>query len=573
MSGKSQEIKANSADLLQLGEFTFSLQANELKDKNGNDVHLRRQSSDTLAYLACRPGALVTKEELTDAIWKDLHVTDDSLVKCIADIRRALHDTDHKIVQTLPKKGYKLEATPVSAGRALHPDAGETSERGTPRRGGVVPVLAALAVAIVFGVGLLWWQSTAPDFEPVDPATMSAALPDKPSIAVLAFDDFSNGSDRGYLSDAVAEGIINGLSRFQELFVIARNSSFQFRETPTDIREIARTLGVRYLIEGSQQKIGNELRVTVQLIDALEGHHLWSEHFDRDLTDVFAVQDEVVRKVVATVAGKLIEIEGMEATKAKLSKLTALHHNLKGRPYLREFSPEGTEKARLENLRSIEADPDEPYGYIGLAYVHIFNFRYGWGELEREEALDQARVMAQKALDVAPDFYDSHATMGYVHVQTGELDLAITKFHYALSLNPNSTLVMGLLVEALGYDGRTAEAEELQKLAMRLDPLHPHWMEWNLAWLQWMNGKCDQALDTLQEMHRMPPLAYRMKAIVHICLGQTSEAEAAITALLEHHPGYSIAEVRKNFQGKYSDPADLERYLDSLRQAGLPEGT
>lgn len=568
MSGQKQEKKGKSAGSLLLGEFIFSLQANELKDKNGNDVHLRRQSTDVLAYLGHRRGELVTKDELTDAIWDGMYVTDDSLVKCIADIRRALGDIEHRIVQTLPKKGYKLEAVPVLDDL---PSGLGLSDPSSRRRIGSVWTLVVAAVMMLAGIGLIWWQTTARDFEPVDPAMMSIPLPDKPSIAVLAFEDYSTGSDRGYLSDAVTEGIINGLSRFQELFVIARNSSFQFRDTPTDIREIARTLGVRYVIEGSQQKIGDDLRVTMQLIDALEGYHLWSENFDRQLSDVFAVQDEVVRKVVATVAGRLIELEGSQANSAKVSKLTALHHNLKGRPFLEEFSPEGTEKARLANLAAIEADPEEPYGYIGLAYVHIWGFRYGWGTIGREDSLIQARRMAQKALELAPDFYDSHATMGYVLVQTGDLDRAIAKFEHALSLNPNSTAVMGLLVEALGYDGRASEAEELQILAMRLDPLHPAWMKWNLAWLQWLNGDCDRALDTLHEMSNMPVLANRMLAIVHVCLGQHEEAEAAIRKLLEHHPGYSIAEVRENFKGKYRNEEDLEAYLESLRRAGLPD--
>jgi TolB-like protein len=482
-----------------------------------------------------------------------------------------LNDTDHKIVQTLPKKGYKLEAIPLSSvSLNSFGNSGPVSSQTSSKFGSPWP-LVLMVLAVLIGVGSFTWRTTATNFEPIDRATLNFPLPDNPSIAVLALDDHSIGNDRDFLSDAIAEGIISELSRFSELFVIARNSSFSFRGKPTDVREIAQSLGVRYVLEGSQQKDGNSLRVTAQLIDALEGHHLWSQSYDRELGELFAVQDDIVRKVVSTVGEKLKFHEGEIAKDSDTSKLTSLQLGLMGRRYFREYTQEGSEKAREASLAAVKAGPNQPYGYIGLTYVYINGYRWGWGNLGREKALAEARKMAQMALDSAPNFYSSHNAMGYVHMQAGERDRAITRFEHALSLNPNSTSAMSLLVEVLGYSGRSEEAEELQILAMRLDPLHPNSMEWNLAWLQWMNGKCDSELKTMQAISQMPSFAYRMLAIIHVCLDQQTQAETAIAQLTELHPGYTIANVRENFRGKYTDVSVLERYLDGLRKAGLSE--
>lgn len=517
MSGNYPEKKAKLSETFRLGEFGFSLKTNELRDASGNIVHLRSQSADVLAYLVHTHGEVVSKADLFESVWAGANVTDDSLVQCIADIRRALNDRDHMIVQTLSKKGYKVHAVPV------------------------------------------------------DRAPMNLPLPNEPSIAVLAFDDYSVGDDSDYLSDAIAEGVIAELSRFPELFVIARNSSFSFRDAHRDVKEISRTLGVRYLLEGSQQKNGNRVRVTVQLIDAVEGHHLWSEVYERDLSDLFSVQDDIMRNVVAAVAQKVIRFEGNKAINSDGSKLTALLHSLKARLHFVKLSPEENERARKASLAAIDADPTQPYGYTGLAFAYINGYRWGWTDLSRTDALIEARKAAQKAVELAPDYYDSHAAMAYVHLQENDLDRAIARAERVLELNPNDTNGMSDLAEFLGYAGRADEAEELLLKAMRLDPLHPDWFKWNLSWVQWLNGNCEDALRTMNAMSEIPPMANRVLASIHICLGQRDQARKAVNQLIAYDPDYSIKQVRENYLGKFRNNSDLERVLDALREAGLPD--
>jgi TolB-like protein len=477
---------------------------------------LRRHFIPKSPSIAARP---TSKNSAIAASMAGSSVTDDSLVQCVSEIRRSLGDRDHRIVRTVSKKGYKVIAAPVPAAAA---------SAGLP-------------------------------------------LPDQPSIAVLAFDDFSAGEDDDYLSDAIAEGIIAELSRFPELFVIARNSSFSFRGTPTHVSEISKRLGVRYLLEGSQQKNGHRLRVTTQLIDAPEGHHLWSETYERELKDLFDVPDDIVRRVVATVAQKVIKFEGRSAPSSLGTRRTALLHHLEARQYLVKSTPEDNKRAEQANLSAIRADPAQPYGYVGLAFVHINGHRWGWTYLDRDQALERARKAAQKAVELAPDYYDSHAAMAYVHLQDNDLERAIARAERAQELNPNDTNVMCDLAEFLGYAGRPDEAEQLLRKAMRLDPLHPDWIRWNMAWIQWLKGNRRDALRTMNAMSDVPPLANRVLAIIHMCLGQREKARDAIKRLLDYDPGYSIADVQRNYDGKFRNTADLDRMLANLRDAGLPD--
>jgi adenylate cyclase len=433
-------------------------------------------------------------------------------------------------------------------------------------------MVAGIAVIGLFAIAAAgWWHPWVPGTEPMVPARTELTLPARPSIAVLAFEDHSVGQDKEYLSDAIAEGIITELSRFSELFVIARNSSFHYRDKATDVREIARELGVRYVLEGSQQKAGNRLRVNVQLIDAIDGKHLWATTYDRDLADIFRVQDEIAASAASTLGEKLTMIASEDPKRAGPGELSAFEHWIRGRRHFNRFTREGSEQARIAYSAAIEADPKLAHGYSGMAWVHINGYRWGWTELERVDALSRARQAAQKALDLAPYDYVPHFTMAAVHMQAGEREKAVAEFERALELNPNSGDVMANFAELLGYEGRFREAIDLLRRAMRLDPHHPEWFHWNLGWAQYSLGDCRDGLATMRKMSRTPPFANRTLAAIHVCLGEPDQARAAISALLDHDPDYSIAKFRLNFSGKYRDPAHLEGWIEDLRLAGLRE--
>ena len=460
---------------------------------------------------------------------------------------------------------------PVRVYRVRLKDGESLSKSDIRTKNKSITRVAAIGIIIVLlgGIGLLAWnQFAALDFEPLSPDAMTQTLPKKPSIAVLPFDDMSTAKDQNYLSDAISEGVITELSRFSEIFVIARNSSFQYRDKATDTRDIAAELGVHYVLEGSQQKEGNSLRITVQLIDALSGRHIWAGRYDRSLEDLFAVQDEIVRAVASTVGGK---IAFRPPPTGGLSRLSALRHHLKARQYFRQYTKEGNEKARIENLAAIEADPASPFGYIGLAFNYNRLADWEEGDIDPEEARKLARESAEKALELDPNNYNAHFVRAYIHNQEGEMDLAIARYEKATELNPSATNVMAMFSVTLVYTGRVAEAIELLHRAMRLDPHHPDWFKWGLAWAQWVNGDCDLALPTMLSMAKIPSTARRTLAVIYVCLGRQEEAEAAIAKLLATRPDLTISWFRNYVQRKYKDPADGEPYLDGLRKAGLPE--
>ena len=283
MSRKASEIDLKSAETITFRGFVFLTESNQLRTVEGKAVDLRSQSAEVLSVLAARPGEIVSKDALMQAVWPDSFVTDDSLTQCIADIRRALGDGDHVIVETLPKRGYRLNAGPSDA---ADPNAAAGMGRAKTRfsqRGFILAAIVLVAAAIGAYYGEEIWRAA-----PVHSSDM-------PRIAVLPFEDFSAGGDKGYLSDAVAEGIITELSRSKTYAVIARNSSFRYREQSVDTRQIGEELGVDYLLEGSQQKIGDRLKVTAQLLDARDGSHLWANTYNREIGDLFVVQEEIIR--------------------------------------------------------------------------------------------------------------------------------------------------------------------------------------------------------------------------------------------------------------------------------------
>ena len=283
----------------------------------------------------------------------------------------------------------------------------------------------------------------------------------------------SQGKDRDYLSDAIAEGIITQLSLFPELFVIARNSSFHYRDKNMDVRDVARELGVRYILEGSEQKSAGRLRVTVQLIDAVGGNHVWSRTFNRDLSDILVVQDEISTSIASSLGEKLSKIAGEEAKKANPEELRAYQNVLKANRYLCELTKEDTNKATQAYQAALASDPNLASAHDGMAWIYINGYRFGWTDLDRKAALVKAREEAAIGLQLAPDDYGSHFAMAATLMQAGKRGRAIMEFEKSLELNPNAGDVMATFAEQLGYAGRFEEAVTWLKKAMRLDPHHP----------------------------------------------------------------------------------------------------
>jgi TolB-like protein/DNA-binding winged helix-turn-helix (wHTH) protein len=557
MSRKAPEIDLKPAEKIRFGGFVFLTKSGELQTGEGKAVDLRSQSAEVLSVLAARPGEIVSKDALMQAVWPDTFVTDDSLTQCIADIRRALGDHEHQVVETLPKRGYRLNAEPSHATASAAAGAKVSQTRFSQYRVLLAAiVLAAIAIGGYFGAQM--WQAA--------PVRSS----DMPRIAVLPFDDFSTGADKGYLSDAVAEGIITELARSKTYAVIARNSSFRYRGQPVDIRQIGDELGADYLLEGSQQKIGDRLKVTAQLLDAHDGSHVWANSYNREIGDLFVVQEEIIRTLADRV-GYRIERAWPQSGAARVN---ALHYHLAGIAELdKDFSPSGNELFRQLNLKAIEADPKSQFGYIALAFSYRNDAVFGWHRQEYtfEEALKRAAEYADKALLLAPEYADAHYVRARIHTEAGELEQALARYDQAIALNPSRSEILEASSAPLIFVGRIDEAIDRIKQAMGIDPFHPDWYHWDMGWALWEKNDCEAALTAMQKMPKIKSGAYRMLAGIYACLGKEREAKEALAAFLKDSPGDTISEQRKKWGKLYVRPGNLERWINDMRIAGLPE--
>ncbi len=558
MSRKAPEIKPKSEETLTFSGFAFLTKGNQLRTVEGKAVDLRSQSAEVLSVLAARPGEIVSKDALMQAVWPDTFVTDDSLTQCIVDIRRALGDGEHAIVETLPKRGYRLNAGPSEE---AYPNAAAGAERARTRfsqRGFILAAIVLVAAAIGAYYGVEIWR----------PAPVHSS--DMPRIAVLPFEDFSAGADKGYLSDAIAEGIITELSRSKTYAVIARNSSFRYRGQPTDARQIGEELGVDYLLEGSQQKIADRLKVTVQLLNAGDGSHLWANTYNREIGDLFAVQEEIIRTLADRI-GRRIQ---RPLPRSDASQVSALHYHLMGLAEIRnDHSAAGNKLLRQLNLKAIEADPNAQFGYIGLAQSYRNDAAFGWHEQEHtyDEALKRATEYADKAILLAPDDAEAHHIRAEICTEAGEIEEVLARFDQAIALNPsNSDILVGSTTSLLSV-GRTDEAIDRIEQAMGIDPFHPDWFHWQMGWALWEKNDCKAALTAMRKMPRIPGAAHRMLAAIHACLGNEREAKEALAVFLKDSPGESISKERGMWEKKWTAPGSLDRWIEHMRFAGLPE--
>ena len=558
MSRTASEIEPKSAETITFGGFVFLAKSNELRTVDGKAVNLRSQSAEVLSALAARPGETVSKGALIQAVWPDTFVTDDSLTQCIADIRRALGDNEHVIVQTLPKRGYRLNAEPLEAVVSNATAGTERARSRYSRRSFILAAMVLVAAAIGAYYGADVWRAT-----PIPSSDMSR-------IAVLPFEDFSTGADKGYLSDAVAEGIITELARSKTYAVIARNSSFRYRDQPVDARQIGDELGVDYLLEGSQQKIGDRLKVTAQLLNAHDGSHVWANTYNREIGDLFVVQEEIIRTLADRV-GRRIERPLPQSDAAQVS---ALRYYVMGIAEIKEdFSATGNALLRQLSLKAVEADPDSQFGYIGLAWSYRNAALFGWHAPEHnyEEALKRAAEYADKAILLAPDDAEAHNIRASIHTEAGEMEAALVRYDQAIALNPSNSNILVQSTDVLLYVGRTDEAIDRIEQANGIDPFHSDWFHWQMGWALWEKNDCEAALKAMRKMSRIPSGAHRMLAGIHACLGNEREAKEALAVFLQNSPGESISKERRKWEKIWTAPGSLDRWIEHMRIAGLPE--
>ena len=396
------------------------------------------------------------------------------------------------------------------------------------------------------------------------------ALPDKPSIAVLPFQNMSGDPEQEYFSDGMTEDLITDLSKVSSLFVIARNSSFAYKGKSVKVQDIGRDLGVRFVLEGGIRKAGNRVRITAQLIDATSGGHLWADRFDRDLTDIFATQDEVVEKIVRALAVKLTHGEERRLGRRGTSNVVAYETWLRARELAGRSTRVAIAQAKTMHRRAIETDQNFSAPHAGLALALIADYVSDWAE-DPAQALNEAERWARRAVELNEQEPLSHLALGSVLLWRRDLVGALTEFRRMVALDPNFASGYTAMGLGLMYAGQPAEALESIAVAMRLDPHYPSIVLHFLAQAEFSLGKYDMAAQHLRERIARTPgtdSSRMMLAACHGHLGRLEDARMAWAELLKVNPGFSL--VQREHVLPYKNAADFRRIADGLTKAGLP---
>ena len=514
--------------------FVVDLRSASLR-RDGIVLPLRPKSFDVLVYLVRNPGRLVPKDELIDNVWQNVIVTENSLVQCIMEIRQALGDGAQAMIETVAKRGYLLSPSVV--------EIDEPEPREPPPAG----------------------AGTDSEYPP-------PPLPDRPSIAVLPFENMSGDPDQEYFADGISEDLITSLSRVHWLFVIARNSAFVYKKRAVDVKQVSRELGVRYVLEGSVRRSGNRLRISAQLIDATSGGHHWAERYDRELGDIFATQDEITRSVAGAIEPRLLAAEGLRTLARSPGDLGAWELVAHAQTHFWRMTRGDCETAIGALSRAVEAYPDYAPARSQLGFCLVFAAHMGW--IDQDQGLIPGRQHATRALALDDRDPWAHIALGYVALMERRTGESVVAFRRAVDLNPNSAAAHSYLCLGLAFAGQDREAIEHGEDAIRLSPLDPEMARTlgSIAVAHYLAGRFEEAAHSTATALRLRPGFHggqRLHCASLAQAGRVDEARALLATARREEPQLSLQWVRANVP--YQTPELMERFLDGLRKAGLNE--
>jgi len=465
----------------------------------------------------------------------------------------------------LPVRVYKALMEPEAAGKVI----GERKVRPRPWKRAAL-IVGAILIVIVAAVAI--WKFYIRPTPPVEVASkekMAFPLPDKPSIAVLPFVNMSEDKEQEYFSDGITEEIITALSKVPHLFVISRQSTFTYKGKPVKVRQVSEELGVRYVLEGSVRKADDKVRITAQLIDAISGRHLWADRYDRDLKEIFALQDDITMKIITALQIKLTWGEQVTVMAKGTKNLEAFLKYLQSLASLQLRTKEGVALGRKLAEEAIALDPKYPRGYVALAQTYLLDVLLGTTE-STEKFMATSMELIKKAIALDDSEPAAHGVLGVIYSMSRQHDKAIAQVERAVSLNPNSAdnlLRMGyVLVNA----SKAEEAISAFKSMKRLNPTPPQAYFLHLMTAYRLNGQYKEAIETAKEGLKQVPnnmLLHLQLTATHSMMGREEEARAAAAKVMEINPKFSLEWYAKtlNFKNK----ADTDRTLEALRKAGL----
>ncbi|WP_249141512.1 winged helix-turn-helix domain-containing protein [Bradyrhizobium liaoningense] len=513
-------------------DYAFDPDRRELR-RGADVVPVPPQVFDLLDYLIRHRERVVSKDELINAIWDGRSVSDAAVTTRLNVARTVIGDTgeEQRLIKTLPRKGFRF--------------VGSVSE--------------------VQGL------TNATADEPENQPKLALTHPHRPSVAVLPFDNLSSDPEQEFFAAGIAEDVLTTLSKIQALDVIARTSSFAFKEQSRDVREVGRLLGVRYVLEGSVRKAGDRVRLTTQLIDTRDGHHLWADHFDGSLDDVFDLQDRITQEIVAALEVRLTLGEQARVWRKRSGSPLAYEHFLKGRNFYLNFDKRTHVQARDCLERALQINPAFTPALYQLGLTLTDQARFDWVK-EAAATYQSALDCASKALEADPGCGEAYLVIGYVRTFQHRHDEAVEAGEKAITLSPGGTDAYHMAGMYHGYAGNFREAIRYIEHAQRMSPLSLTESMVDEALARFHLGDFAAASNTASQVLKERPgwlTAQTTLIAAQWMLGQETEARIIAKDLLDRHPRFSVA--RWAVRLPYRRQEHIDALIKPLRLFGLPE--
>jgi TolB-like protein/DNA-binding winged helix-turn-helix (wHTH) protein len=462
------------------------------------DLKLESKVMAVLVYLAQHKGELVTREQLEQAIWGKTIVGYDALTGCVAKLRKALCDDSRqpRYIETISKKGYRLIAPLSDADHGSVPDQNSNTDEAAPRpiipsRFPILMVIGAIALTVLTAIGYRWFDNT-------EISEIQTHTTDLPSIVVLPFANMSGDPEQSYFSDGVTTDITTALSKLSGLFVISQSSAGGYRDSPPDIKQVAGSLGVRYVLQGTVRRTEDRLRVNVSLIDANTNILLWSEKYDRELRNVFAVQDDITTNIVNALSVKLTEEEKRRTAHKYTVSLDAYDDFLRGQALYIHRTKEDNRLARVYYQQAIDRDEAFARAYSAMAMTYMADHRHGWNESDAG-LLGKALQLANQGVALDRDLPQAYWVLSYVHLFRQEYAEAAQAADRAVEYDPNFADSYLTLAVCKIHFGAAEEALRLVKKAMLLNPEYPAPYASVMGQAYFFMGEYDKAVMKLRE--------------------------------------------------------------------------
>ena len=573
MATNTQSASDLIPNVVRIGEWTFCANAFRL-ECGQNIVKLEPRVAKLLACLAENAGTPVRREYLMEKVWPGMVVGDEAITNAINKLRKAFGDDrkNPRVIETIPKAGYRLivNVEPVASPARIADEESKVNGNSAKKHWLHIGHPIVLICVLLFFLFALWLPFNLDGTKSPDPGNQVLLLT-KPSIAVMAFDNLSHDPEQEYYTDGITDDIITLLATNSELMVIARDSSFFYKDERLDIKAVTKKLNVDYILLGSIRRNGEQQVLNVQLINTDNSAHTWAQQYSYTANELFRVENEIAQGVMLALLNKRVNNSSLKPLTIPTTHTHAHEYLLLGRHHFYKFaSKEENLKARNLFREAIELDPNYALAYALLGWTHIFAAMNGWTD-DRASTLKQAEELASKAIDLQAELPLSYYVRGLTYREQGDKFIeALGEVETALKFDPNNANANVLLATLLYYAGRPQVGLERIKEAMKINPHHPYNYHFHLGQAYFVLRQYEEATDAFQQGLASNPAAERLRVWLAATYAQSGDIDNAnweAEQVLSSNPDFSVARMEESFH--FKDPSELKHFTDGLRLAGF----